>query len=61
MLPCVIPFVDGVSVDRLVGFEGVGDRDDVSTGAIEKWLEKTSKFILPVHAFCGFCGFLVRF
>ncbi|TPX62721.1 hypothetical protein SpCBS45565_g06955 [Spizellomyces sp. 'palustris'] len=41
VLPCVIPFIDGVSVDRLIGFEEVGDNDNVPTSAIEAWLKKT--------------------
>ena len=24
MLPCVIAFVDGIGVDRIIGFEGIG-------------------------------------
>lgn len=28
VLPCVIAFVDGVSVDRIVGFEGLGYTQD---------------------------------
>lgn len=28
VLPCVIAFVDGVSVDRIVGFEGIGYTQD---------------------------------
>ena len=31
VLPCVIAFVEGVSVDRIVGFEGVGRRPDMVT------------------------------
>ena len=47
VLPCVIAFVDGVSVDRVVGFEGLGYGEDtfrtkdleqrlVQVGALEK-------------------------
>ena len=28
VLPCVIAFLDGVSVDRVVGFEGLGYEED---------------------------------
>lgn len=28
MLPCVLAFIDGVSVDRIVGFEGLGYTPD---------------------------------
>ncbi|KAJ3001722.1 hypothetical protein HKX48_002744, partial [Thoreauomyces humboldtii] len=44
VLPCVIPFIDGASVDRLVGFELVGDSDNVPTSSIENWLRSTSEF-----------------
>ena len=33
VLPCVLAFVDGVSVDRIVGFEGIGKRPDSFTAA----------------------------
>lgn len=33
VLPCVIAFVDGVGVDRVVGFEGLGRRPDAFTTA----------------------------
>ena len=39
VLPCVVAFVGGVSVDRIVGFEGLGfDPDDFETGTLEKRL-----------------------
>jgi hypothetical protein len=31
VLPCVIAFVDGVGVDRIVGFEGLGHTPDTFT------------------------------
>jgi hypothetical protein len=31
VLPCVLAFVDGVSVDRIVGFEGIGYTEDTFT------------------------------
>jgi hypothetical protein len=31
VLPCVIVFVDAVSVDRIVGFEGLGYTEDTFT------------------------------
>jgi thioredoxin-like negative regulator of GroEL len=33
VLPCVIAFIDGVSVDRIIGFEGIGYRPDSITAA----------------------------
>lgn len=38
MLPCVIAFVEGVGVDRVVGFEGVGRGDGFETGDLERRL-----------------------
>lgn len=36
VLPCVVAFVDGVSVDRIVGFEGLGfGEDDFKTKDLE--------------------------
>jgi len=31
VLPCVLAFVDGVSVDRIIGFEGLGYSPDAIT------------------------------
>ncbi|XP_057821211.1 thioredoxin domain-containing protein PLP3A isoform X2 [Cryptomeria japonica] len=39
-LPCVILFRDGIAVDRLVGFQSLGGRDDFSTEVLENWLLK---------------------
>ncbi|KAI9106202.1 thioredoxin-like protein [Phlyctochytrium arcticum] len=47
VLPCLIPFIDGSSVDRLVGFEGVGDSENVPTSAIEEWLIQTKVISSP--------------
>ena len=38
MLPCVLCFIDGVAVDRVVGFEDFGNKDDFSTAAMESRL-----------------------
>jgi thioredoxin-like negative regulator of GroEL len=35
VLPAVVLFKGGVSVDRLVGFEQLGGRDDFSTAVLE--------------------------
>lgn len=35
VLPCLIMFKNGVSVDRVVGFEGLGGIDDFQTSALE--------------------------
>ncbi|XP_004509487.2 thioredoxin domain-containing protein PLP3B-like [Cicer arietinum] len=39
-LPCVILFRQGVAVDRLVGFQDLGGKDDFSTNALEVLLIK---------------------
>lgn len=39
ILPTVVMFKNGVSVDRLVGFEQLGGRDDFSTAALEARLK----------------------
>lgn len=38
VLPCVIAFVDGISVDRIVGFEGLGQGDRFATKDLESRL-----------------------
>lgn len=39
VLPCVICFVDGISVDRVIGFEGIGYKpDEFTVGELEKRL-----------------------
>lgn len=35
VLPCVIGFVDGVGVERVVGFEGLAGGDAFETGVLE--------------------------
>ncbi|KAI9844128.1 MAG: hypothetical protein M1838_002310 [Thelocarpon superellum] len=35
VLPCVLPFVQGISTDRIVGFEGLGAGDDFATKDLE--------------------------
>lgn len=38
ILPCVVCFVDGVSTDRLIGFQDLGNNDNFSTDMLEKRL-----------------------
>lgn len=40
VLPCVIAFVNGVAVDRVVGFDGLGGKDDFKTDVLENILIK---------------------
>lgn len=41
VLPCVVCFVDGVSVDRIIGFEDFAGKDDFSTKTFEIRLWKS--------------------
>eukprot|EP00842_Homolaphlyctis_polyrhiza_P005788 jgi/Hompol1/620/HPOL_005366-RA len=45
VLPCLMAFVDGIAVDKLLGFEGVAEKDDFATSALEKRLSEGSKVI----------------
>ena len=38
VLPCVIAFIDGVGVDRIIGFEGLGLGDNFTTKDLENRL-----------------------
>jgi hypothetical protein len=38
MLPTIICFVDGVAVDRVVGFSDLGNKDDFPTVALTRRL-----------------------
>jgi hypothetical protein len=38
VLPCVIAFVDGIGVDRIIGFEGFGQGDSFTTNDLESRL-----------------------
>lgn len=38
MLPTIICFVDGVAVDRIVGFDDLGNKDDFPTLALTRRL-----------------------
>ncbi|EXX58366.1 thioredoxin-like protein [Rhizophagus irregularis DAOM 181602=DAOM 197198] len=35
VLPCVVAFVDGISVDRIIGFEELGNTDDFTAAILE--------------------------
>ena len=37
VLPCVVMFVDGVAVDRVVGFDTLGAKDDFPTETVSEW------------------------
>lgn len=38
VLPCVVIFIDGIGVDRVVGFEGLGFGDEFKTVDLERRL-----------------------
>jgi thioredoxin-like negative regulator of GroEL len=38
VLPTIICFIDGVAVDRMVGFEDLGNKDDFRTVALSRRL-----------------------
>ncbi len=38
MIPTIIIFIDGIAVDRLVGFEDLGNKDDFPTIALARRL-----------------------
>lgn len=40
VLPCVIAFVDGIGVDRIVGFEGLGSGALGGEGSVDGFLTK---------------------
>jgi hypothetical protein len=40
MLPTIVCFVDGIAVDRIVGFDELGGKDDFQTSVLEKRLHK---------------------
>ena len=42
VLPCVISFIDGKGVDRLLGFEGVSEGDSFSSSELEARLALSS-------------------
>lgn len=54
MLPCVVMFVSGVAVDRVVGFDQLGATDNFPTSAVRRppawppaWLPGCQPACLP--------------
>ncbi|CAG8668373.1 18132_t:CDS:2 [Cetraspora pellucida] len=41
VLPCVISFIDGISVDRIIGFDDLGNTDSFTTAALELRLSQS--------------------
>jgi hypothetical protein len=60
VLPCVVMFVGGVAVDRIVGFEPLGATDDFPTSQVPlaAWCLLTAA-MLPAACCtdCSCCGF----
>ena len=44
VLPCIISFINGIGVDRVVGFEDLGNTDSFSTAKLEYRLIQTGSF-----------------
>lgn len=49
ILPCVVCFVDGISVDRVIGFQDLGQSDTFSTSLLENRLSKAGVIKLAVQ------------
>jgi thioredoxin-like negative regulator of GroEL len=45
VLPCIICFVDGVGVDRIIGFEGLGNGDNFTTRDLEARLLRSGVLV----------------
>ncbi len=46
VLPCLVAFVNGVSVDRIIGFERLGGDDDFKTPQLETLLADSGVIVL---------------
>jgi hypothetical protein len=53
VLPTVICFIDGIAVDRVVGFADMGNKDDFPTLALTRRLIKTGCLKALNKAECG--------
>lgn len=47
MLPCLLLLINGVAVDRVVGFDQLGAKDDFATSVLEARLLKAGVVQLP--------------
>ncbi|KAJ3156851.1 hypothetical protein HK101_001459 [Irineochytrium annulatum] len=59
VLPCVIAFIKGVSVDRVVGFDELGGTDDFATVVLERRLAKCR--VIEGEGGSGGSGGILRF
>ncbi|KAJ3122860.1 hypothetical protein HK098_002436 [Nowakowskiella sp. JEL0407] len=55
ILPCLICFVKGIAVDRVVGFDELGGTDSFTTATFEKRLAKSSKEDCVIEAVNMIC------
>jgi len=46
VLPCLFSFVDGIAVDRIIGFEELGNTDDFTTKFLETRLSKSDVIVV---------------
>lgn len=44
VLPCIMAFVNGISKDKLIGFESFGNSDSFTTAALEWRLGQTGMY-----------------
>ena len=49
MLPCIVLFLGGVAVDRIVGFEELGGTDDFKAANLERRLVAAGVVDLPMR------------
>eukprot|EP01116_Phalansterium_solitarium_P016232 TRINITY_DN372_c0_g2_i1.p2 TRINITY_DN372_c0_g2~~TRINITY_DN372_c0_g2_i1.p2 ORF type:complete len:189 (-),score=50.66 TRINITY_DN372_c0_g2_i1:181-747(-) len=47
VLPAVVCFIDGITVDRLIGFDELGNTDNFRTEVFEKRLAQKGVLVLP--------------
>ncbi|BDA51026.1 Thioredoxin domain-containing protein 9 [Coccomyxa sp. Obi] len=50
VLPCVVLFSGGVAVDRTVGFDEFGAKDDFSTESVERRLLRSGVLVAPMRS-----------
>ena len=48
VLPCLLVLINGVAVDRIVGFDPLGAKDDFSTSVLETKLLKAGVIQRPI-------------
>jgi len=53
VLPCVICFIRGISKDRLIGFEELGNNDSFTTSALELRLAQSGVIVIGTGAGTG--------